>query len=199
MTGLDKAVNQVMYKHLPKLICKSERIQDASLDKDYARIPLLTELLDEFPHYPMQIDLKGCSEAAVLKVGNLIHKYDRVDTTLWGSFEYSTSAWIFKNYGNSIPRFMPFYRIIFSRILYNVGLLSWMDMGESALIIHERILHNGYVRAMQEKGIRVLVFGDSLVSFSAYDRVYSYGIDAICTDTPGLLKEWLLERKIKLL
>lgn len=195
MTGVDKAINQVQYKNLPRLRCKAGLMQ-TSMDADYTRIPRLKDLLDEFPKYPMQIDLKGCSESAVLKVGDLIHKYDRVDTTLWGSFQYSPSTWIFKHYGNAIPRFMPLYRMFISRILYHIGLLSCMHIDECALIIHERFLHRGYVKAMQDKGIKVLVFGNSLVSFSAYDQVYTYGVDAICTDNPGLLKKWVMDRKI---
>lgn len=197
MTGLDKAINQVQYKNLPSLICSFGLIPKSS-DLDYTRIPLLKELLEEFPNYPMQIDLKNCSESAVLKVGDLIHKYDRVNTTLWGSFQYSTSSWIFKHYGTTIPRFMPIYRMIITRMCYHLGLLSWININENAVIIHERMLHKGYVKAMQDKGVKVLVFGNSLITFSAFDRVYTYRIDAICTDTPGLLKRWILERNIRI-
>lgn len=195
MTGVDKAVSQVKYNSLPPLLYNSGSILQ-SKDKDNTRIPLLKELLEEFPNYPMQIDLKSCSESAVLKVGDLIHKYNRVNNTLWGSFQYPTCSWIYKHYGTTIPRFMPFYRMIITRMCYHIGLLGWININEQALIIHEKMLHKGYVEAIQDRGLKVLVFGNSLISFSAFDRVYEYGIDAICTDTPGLLKRWLTERNI---
>ena len=190
MTGIDKPVNQVLYKDLPPLLTNVK-------DKEHCRIPLLKELFEEFPNYPMQIDVKGSSELGVLKVGDLIHKYNRISTTLWGSFRYPTCYWIYKHFGDSIPRFMPIYRMILSRLLYQVGLLRWIQINECAMILHEKFLHQGYIKAMQDKGVKVLVFGDSLVSYSEFDRVNEFGVDAICTDTPGLLASWLKQHSPK--
>ncbi|KAJ3417449.1 hypothetical protein HDV05_003313 [Chytridiales sp. JEL 0842] len=84
----DKKISQYNYKDLPPLLIpeKLKDVTEVIEDPESRRIPLLKELLDEFPKYPMQIDVKEGSEEMVIKVGNLIRAYSRESQTVWGSF-----------------------------------------------------------------------------------------------------------------
>jgi glycerophosphoryl diester phosphodiesterase len=210
MCGLpQKTIADFEYKNLPKLLVPDHLIEaykgyaPKELER-HTRIPLLEELLQEFPTYPMQIDLKFGQESLIQSTMGLLKKYDRQKDTVWGSFLYTTYQRIRKiDPQQSVPLFFPFYRIFLSYAGYQLGLLymGWMRPQESALIVPRvwPFMNRGYIRALQAQGISVIVFGlglqkGGLNSFKDYDAMHDLGVDGVCTDRPTLMRDWLAKR-----
>ena len=166
-----------LYQNLPGISGKAE-----------GKIPLLSEVLTEFPHYPIQIDLKRGGKSLVQKTYEMIK--DRPESVLWGSFHYTTHKIIRNLFRDKVPIFFPFYRLFLSRILYHLGLMSFLTIYEQAAIIPELFIHQGYIKALQARGVQVIVFGN-LNSHEKYDRMKSLGVDGVCTDDPELMRQWL--------
>jgi peptide-methionine (R)-S-oxide reductase len=181
-----KRISDYLYKDLPPLI--SQKTIEQQNDPDFNRIPLLEELLNEFPDYPIQIDLKRGSQDLIKKTHEMIKNRRNV---LWGCFSYSTHH-AMRKLDKSIPIFFPAYRILLSYICYQLGILSFFTIYESAIIMPEVpfLLNPGYIKALQSRNVKVIVFGD-LNSFEKYDKMKKLGIDGVCTDDPELMKEWM--------
>lgn len=85
LCGVNKCIRDICYSDLPPLLipeflkCNEAVVKDP----DSTRIPLLIEVLDEFPSYPMQIDVKNGSDKLVSMVGDYILKYNRAKFTVW--------------------------------------------------------------------------------------------------------------------
>ncbi|KAI9357248.1 PLC-like phosphodiesterase, partial [Zopfochytrium polystomum] len=198
-----KRIRDFDYAELPPLLIP-EPVKDAVLaidGPDTRRIPLLEELLNEFPKYPMQIDVKDASEEMVIKVGGMIRRYNRQNETVWGSFIDSVQQLCYSHFRNEIPLFFSLRRGLRSYILSLFGLTRWMRYRESALIVPNLwwLMSRSWFRALNSLGIAVIVFGSgtgSINSIEGYERVRRAGGNGICTDRPSLLKEWLMTNKL---
>ena len=200
MCGLPtKTIADYNYDELPPLkIPVGLQHSQGALDKDSARIPLLRDLLKEFPKYPMQIDCKFGKDSLILATGKMLQDHDRCQETVWGSFHYRTSRRMRALFGEMIPRFLPFYRICWSFLLYKIGFLGLLNIPEKAMIMPDlMVLDRGFISAMQSRGLKVIVFGvrnGGINSFESFQKIHSFGVDGICTDRPSLLKAWIDQR-----
>jgi hypothetical protein len=59
---------------------------DPSWSCDDRRIPLLSQVLSQFPNVPMNIDIKDNDERLIEEVSKLLNEYKRQHLTVWGSF-----------------------------------------------------------------------------------------------------------------
>lgn len=86
MCGVQGRIQDFTYENLPPLLVPEGLSSAPSVALDPAeatRIPLLLEVLEEFPHYPMQIDVKnGCAQLVSL-VGGYIRQFNREQFTVW--------------------------------------------------------------------------------------------------------------------
>ena len=85
LCGVEGSIEDYLYEELPSLCVPDSlcSVVDVASNPDSIRIPLLVEVLREFPDYPMQIDVKNGSEDLVKLVGEMILKYDRAHITVW--------------------------------------------------------------------------------------------------------------------
>eukprot|EP00842_Homolaphlyctis_polyrhiza_P000520 jgi/Hompol1/1469/HPOL_000345-RA len=174
-------------KHLPHVVNNPES----------TRIPLLFELLSEFPQYPMQIDVKRGSEELVLKVGNLLQQFNRQDKTVWGSGLTGPSELCFKHFGTSIPLFFSASRLLRFYFCWSIGVPDWFELRESALIMpnYAFLMRKSFIKALNERGVSVIVFGGdgsgSINDEQGWMRVLEVGANGICSDCPTMLARWL--------
>lgn len=50
------------------------------------KIPLLKDVFEEFPNFPVNIDIKMNDDKLIEKVSELIKLYNRHEYTVWGNF-----------------------------------------------------------------------------------------------------------------
>ncbi|KAI9203321.1 PLC-like phosphodiesterase [Polychytrium aggregatum] len=198
LTGIPNVrIQDYDYADLPPLLVRKElaNVPGLTQERDATRIPLLEELLKEFPKYPMQIDVKTGPEELVVKVGRLLRKYERENVTVWGSFRHPVNSCCHHHFPD-IPLFFSFQRALTSFALYHLGLGWIMTYYESALILPDMwlFLRPGWFRYLNRHGISVIVFGSgsgSINDVAGWERVRAAGVNGICSDRPSLLQEWL--------
>ena len=102
----------------------------------------------------------------------------------------------YDNFGTTIPLFFCARRAWLAWALYHMNLLWIYPLRESALIIPNFpvFLSQGFIRAMNEKGVSVIMFGipsGALNSTECWQQAKNIGANGICTDKPSTLQEWL--------
>ncbi|KAI8905517.1 PLC-like phosphodiesterase [Gorgonomyces haynaldii] len=197
-----RKIPEFLLKDLPPLLIP-EHLKDNKRvigDPDSSRIPLLRELLDEFPLYPMQIDVKRGSEQLVIQVGRMIQEKKREHVTVWGSFISKQQSYILKHFGTTIPVFFTLLRFLKAWLLFWTGLLSLCTFYESFLIMPNFSLFCSpkFVAAMKRKGVKVVFFGKKTGGMNTrteWETALECGVDGFCTDSPSLFIEWLKDHQ----
>ncbi|KAI8896684.1 PLC-like phosphodiesterase [Globomyces pollinis-pini] len=193
----DKKINDFNYKDLPPIIIPEDLKSKSEVvnDEESTKIPLLETLFQEFPTYPMQIDVKYGPEPLVIEVGQMIKKLKRENVTLWGSFRPSVNNLCYKHFGTSIPLFFDVYRFSKLYIAYWIGCLWLIDFRETAVIMPNLkfLMCRKLFKAINRQGISIIVFGmkGSLNTDSEWEEIRKIGANGICTDYPTNLKSWL--------
>ncbi|TPX58192.1 hypothetical protein PhCBS80983_g03311 [Powellomyces hirtus] len=198
-----KKIKDFDYDDLPKLLIPAHLQDDMEVANDPAstKISLLTELFDEFPQYPMQIDVKRGSKELITRVGTLIRLYGRQKQTVWGSFHDPHNEWC-RTLFTDIPHFFTIKRLFASLLMYAVGMLRVMEFHEHALIMPnwKWIMWPGFARALNRRGVPVIVFGmpgGGVNTQEGWEAARVFGANGICTDRPTALKEWLETHPLK--
>ena len=85
LCGVEGRIQDLLYADLPPLLVPDTLCSSVAVTENPAssRIPLLLEVFQEFPHYPMQIDVKNGCERLVTLVGGYILEYERAQYTVW--------------------------------------------------------------------------------------------------------------------
>ncbi|KAJ3148309.1 Lysophospholipase D gdpd1 [Geranomyces michiganensis] len=204
MCGIEgKAIGDYRYDELPPLLVQPA-LRETGFEPthpDDTRIPLLSDLLDEFPTYPMQIDVKLGSERLVRKVGDMIRERGRQRATVWGSFRNPQNAWC-KTHFPDIPRFFAFRRMFAALAMYSVGMMSRMEFDEAALIMPNVrwLMWPGFAKALNERGVAVLVFGvpgGGANTVEVWEAIRKFGANGICSDRPTALQAWLKDNPLQ--
>lgn len=173
------------------------------------RVPLLEDIFVEFPDLPIQIDLKANTPGLVPAVGGLIEKYGRGDLVLWGSFSHSINLACYQ-YNPQIPLFMSLPRLIYLLYAYRTGNMAQVQIYESAAILPWKIsfpswygqslqwsaLNEGWFRSLADRSVKVIVYG-GINSNEAFKSCLHAGVDAICTDNPSLLIDYLRDTSVR--
>jgi glycerophosphoryl diester phosphodiesterase len=198
----NRRVSDFAYAQLPPLQIPAHLADKPHVtsDPDSTRIPLLRELLAEFPTYPMQIDVKDGSEDLVRQTACMLREFRREHVTLWGSF-LDTPNQLCWQHAPDIPLFFSGYRFMQAYLLYQTGMLSWMHIKEQALIIPYRpsLISRGFVLAMRQRGVSVILFGvpgGGLNREEDWHAARAMGANGICSDAPTQLAQWLAEHPL---
>ena len=198
LCGVDGKISNFDYKDLPKLLIPAHlQGKIDSKDDEMTRIPLFDTLLEEFPQYPMQIDVKRGPEELVIAVGNKITSLERQSKTVWGSFLPSVNAMCFRHFGTDIPLFFGLYRALSAVAMYKLGLFKHFALRETCLIApnFKFFMDPGFISALNSRGCSVIVFGSdgsgALNTKEQWERVQGVGVNGICTDEPTMILEWL--------
>ncbi|KAI9344014.1 PLC-like phosphodiesterase [Obelidium mucronatum] len=187
----EKAVSDYNYTDLPRLLipdCLKSIEATLNDDPDATRIPLLEEVLEEHP-------------MCVIKVGNMLRKFNRTHLTVWGSFHQHQTNLCFKNFPE-IPLHFCKPRVILSFVLSLFGLADWIQYRESFMAIPDYwfLMRKSWFKVLNQKGIQVVVWGSGkdgggpgggLNTVEKFEFVKNGGANGICTDSPTLLKSWL--------
>ena len=201
-----RQISDYKFDELPLLVIPKKldyKAESLRKDKDSTRIPLLTEVLNEFPKYPMQIDVKNGPEKLVIQVGKLLQRNEREEFTVWGSFKPQACNLCYKHFGKSIPLFFSAPRFLKALFLHRIGLMKWMEFRESALIVpgFKWLLSPSFISELNQSGISVIVFGTdgsgAINSKEEWAAVNASGANGICSDVPTELKEWLQSNPMK--
>ena len=64
---------------------------DVTWGQEERQIPLLIQVFSRFPGVPINIDIKAHNHELIHKVADLIHAFNRVHITVWGSAERATT------------------------------------------------------------------------------------------------------------
>lgn len=205
MCGVVGKISDYNYNDLPDLLIPVDLMNNplVTKDPDSTKIPLFSKLLDEFPLYPMQIDVKHGNEELVVKVGNLIKSLKREHLTVWGSFVPSSNNLCYKHFGTDIPLFFDLFRCFQAYLLWKVGLLRLFTFRETALIMpnFKFLMNSSWLQALNNSGISTIVFGSdgkgALNTPELWEQVKIAGANGICSDNPTLLQKWLMENPLK--
>ena len=195
LCGSQLKIKDFNYKDLPEIIIPSHLNEKVRLDPDSKRIPLLEELLDEFPMYPMQIDVKEGPEELVIKVSRMIVERQRESVTLWGSFVPSINDICYRNNPN-IPIFFSVARAMYAKTMYHLGLLDRTHLYESALIMPNIWIfrNKNWIKALRKREISIYIF--TLNQPSQWEEAKNLGATGICSDYPTSLQQWLKDNPL---
>jgi len=98
-------------------------------------IPLLEQVFEEFPEFPIQLDIKADTPGLVEATLSLIRKYPgRCDLILIGSFIHSVNTRIYQ-LAPDLPLFASSKRLLYLLGCYYLGVLRFAHIYESAIII----------------------------------------------------------------
>ncbi|KAH6559821.1 hypothetical protein BASA62_000298, partial [Batrachochytrium salamandrivorans] len=201
----DKRISDYDYANLPPLRIPDglRHLPEVADNPESTRIPLLQDLLNEFPVYPMQIDVKDSPEELVADVAAMIDFGDRSQVTVWGSFRSKQSTYCqhhstLSRSPHPIPCFFSAWRFLQTYAMYHVGLLGWMTLTERALIMpnHPLLMSPGYIRGIQACGVSVIMFGRTnggMNTETEWEAARHAGANGICSDAPTRLQAWLKE------
>ncbi|XP_075254380.1 lysophospholipase D GDPD1-like isoform X2 [Convolutriloba macropyga] len=132
LTGHRTLINETTYSDLP-LIGSPQR---GSFPREYKvehwdrQIPLLEDLFTQFPHVPINLDVKEPDVNLRIQVESLIRQYNRESITVWGSWSDSVCKQLFKLNPN-IPLLMSMRKIVIHAFLLWTGLLPFIPIKES--------------------------------------------------------------------
>ncbi|XP_014300738.1 lysophospholipase D GDPD1 isoform X1 [Microplitis demolitor] len=228
-TGVDKNICQVNYKDLPILkpvlpIDFDPEVEFVGSGKDEERkIPLLKDVFEEFPNFPINIDIKINDDQLIYKVSELVKFYKRQEYTVWGNFNDEITLKCYK-VNPSINLLFSMRRVIFLILLMYTGLLPFVPLKESHLEIflpsiysrrrrnpvgsflpYEKIICRSIdlllmrpclFNHLRARGIQVYFW--VLNTEEEFRQAFELGATGVMTDYPTKLKKFLEINKIKI-
>lgn len=72
------------------------QFSDPTWTEDERRIPLLSQVLSQFPRVPMNIDIKDNDDRLIEKVSQMLNEHNRQEITVWGSFNDNVCQKLYK-------------------------------------------------------------------------------------------------------
>jgi len=132
LIGRRALINEICYADLPKI----SNPQRGSFPVEYEvehwdrEIPLLEQLFAEFPHTPVNLDVKEADVNLRIQVESLVRQYNREAITVWGSWSDANCKQLFKLNPN-IPLLMSMRKIVIHALIMWTGLLPFIPIKES--------------------------------------------------------------------
>uniref|UniRef100_A0A670JF00 Glycerophosphodiester phosphodiesterase domain containing 1 n=1 Tax=Podarcis muralis TaxID=64176 RepID=A0A670JF00_PODMU len=201
-TGVDVNISDLEYS--VKCHCEGE-------DK---RIPLLKEVFEDFPHTPVNIDIKVNNDVLIKKVSELVSLYKREHLTVWGNVSHEIVEKCHKENAH-IPILFCLRRVLLLLGLFYTGLLPFFPILEEFLEIpmpsiilklkeSEKIsrsqrftiwltdallMRKALFDHLTARGIQVYIW--VLNEDEEYQRAFDLGATGVMTDYPTKLKNFL--------
>ncbi|XP_039620894.1 lysophospholipase D GDPD3-like [Polypterus senegalus] len=215
-TGHDINISDVDYADLPLY---RDRLAVTFYEGHFStgkdrRIALLEDVLKQFPHTAVNIEIKEDNEPLIKKVSDLVKKYDRESRTVWASVKSDIMKKCRAENPN-MPTMFTFQRGLLLLLMYYTGLLPFVPLSESFLqtympsIINRTytpssvLLRNSFLikiadkitmrksllRHLQQRGIQIHLF--VLNEESDFRRAFQLGATGVMTDYPSKLRRYL--------
>ncbi|VDK39631.1 unnamed protein product [Taenia asiatica] len=157
------------------------------------QIPLLRTVFEQFPHIPINIDVKTDNLVLIKKISALIEEFNRVDITVWGSFSDTVNRKC-QLENPRIATFVPIKRTLKIVLAYYLGLLPFLPLSDGffevplvqnfGLLMSKRLVNH-----LRARGIQVFYWVCN--TEKDYDRAFSMGRVAVVTDYPSQLMRYL--------
>lgn len=223
LTGMKVSITTTDFESLPRLRKYQELTfyggHSITVEHNNNNIPRLREVFEEFPQFPVNIDLKYASDELMEKVHELVCEFNRESVTVWGSV-YSHVCTRLYAIDPNIPLFFSMKRGLVMYILLMLGLLPFWHLRESCFefcvpsltvkrsqILQSQIpwlarcllccdtflLHRLLCFHFQRRGIKVYLW--VLNEEEDYDFAVRLRVDGIMTDYPTRLKEYYDARR----
>lgn len=222
-TGVGVDISDVAYVDIPPYLCRlgvtfqKECYCEGGDDK---RIPLLSEVFENFPTTPVNIDIKVNNDTLIKKVSELVVKYDREHLTVWGNSNNTIVKKCFKE-NPQIPVLFSMPRVLLLVGLFYTGLLPFFPLKEQFLEIpmpsiitklkdpsrmarSQRVLtwladtllmRKALFDHLTARGIQVYIW--VLNDEEDFQRAFDLGATGIMTDYPTKLKEFMEKNSIR--
>eukprot|EP00117_Sycon_ciliatum_P029492 scpid84036/ scgid23472/ Glycerophosphodiester phosphodiesterase domain-containing protein 1; Glycerophosphodiester phosphodiesterase 4 len=216
-TGYEGTVEEMNYADLPPLnqyleitfdpgrVC--ERVCEDT------KIALFEDLLHEFPNTVLNIDLKSGSQELVEKTAEMLQRYNRTRSVIWGSSKNDVLEMCYKQ-DPSIPVYFSAGRVMKLGLYFWSGALAFMPLREHVfevpystpelrarfhqlpgyirllVTVAQALLVNRFVIGyLQKRGIETYVF--VVNDEDSWRKVYDLGVTGVHTDYPTKLRQFL--------
>ncbi|CDS43201.1 glycerophosphodiester phosphodiesterase [Echinococcus multilocularis] len=142
-TGVSKCISDLAFNELPQYSDQlaitfgfvddqlhSSARQECKAEEGVSRqIPLLRTVFEQFPHTPINIDVKTDNPVLIKKISALIEEFNRVDITVWGSFSDAVNRKC-QMENPRIATFVPIKRTLKIVFAYYLGLLPFLSLSD---------------------------------------------------------------------
>ncbi|XP_035826727.1 lysophospholipase D GDPD1 isoform X2 [Aplysia californica] len=220
--GMDVNISDTDYSELPpmKNRIRVDFFQSMYGEGEDQRIPLLEEVFRDFPHMPVNVDIKVDNELLMQKVDGLIRQYQREDLTAWGNRSNSICDKLYK-LNPQVPLIFSMRKVVSLLVLFWTGLLPFVPIRESLLevVVPGLLLDSEFIfdRQLSKKVkwffwlMDKLLMRPSLISHldkrgiqtylwvlnreEDFERAMCLGVAGIMTDRVTLLADFLQRRK----
>ncbi|MBN2510855.1 MAG: hypothetical protein JXB03_11285, partial [Spirochaetales bacterium] len=153
------------------------------------KVPLLSDLLEELPDACINIDLKDRIPELADLYAEVLHRHQAVNRCITGSFHHAMISRYRALLPNALtsasPRevksFLAAYLSGFLRLVPSLH-TTILQVPETQGII--RVVSQGFARLVKRKGGKVHVW--TVNDLRDMERLYSWGVQGIVTDNPGL-------------
>ncbi|XP_078483780.1 lysophospholipase D GDPD1-like [Ciona intestinalis] len=216
IAGVDAKISDFDFEELPP-ICKCLKVtfcKDTMYNNDGEdeRIPLLDQVFEEFPSIPINVDVKAENDELIMKVHDLVKKYQREKLTVWGNFSDKNCRKLHK-LNPSVPLLFSMKRVLLVYVWFYTGLLPFIPLKESffeiaypdsftkldfpfsptqkrmfsflAFIMRSRIL----ISHLKARGIPTYFW--VVNSEEDFEGAFKLGAEGVMTDYPSKLRAWL--------
>ena len=164
-------------------------IASESTDLTGQKVPLLTELLEEIPESCINIDLKDTVPDLADLYTEILTRQHAVERCITGSFHHKMLARFRSGLPQAVTSASP-REVISLLIAYATGVLRLApSLSKTLLQVPEkqgiiRVISPGFARLIARKGGKIHVW--TVNDADDMRRLYSWGVQGIVTDDPGL-------------
>ncbi|XP_077775654.1 lysophospholipase D GDPD1 isoform X2 [Podarcis muralis] len=195
-TGVDVNISDLEYSELPPYLCRLDVTfqKECHCEGEDKRIPLLKEVFEDFPHTPVNIDIKVNNDVLIKKVSELVSLYKREHLTVWGNVSHEIVEKCHKENAH-IPILFCLRRVLLLLGLFYTGLLPFFPILEEFLeipmpsIILKLLMRKALFDHLTARGIQVYIW--VLNEDEEYQRAFDLGATGVMTDYPTKLKNFL--------
>ena len=219
-TGQKGLISETLFQDLPpysnNLFLQFDRVQCTSSQSDFSFVKL-DDLFECHKEIVIHIDTKDGKPSLVNRVSEIIVKHDRLKNTVWGNMSEVKNDLCY-SVNPDITMFMSIRKVIFTYLMFYLGLIGFFPLKESVLDIpmpsailkqfsdvlsgwQKMLVHIAHFLMMnrllfwhlRRRGIKVVVFVlNKEESFSVAEK---YNVDGIMTDFPSRLIKYHSDKK----
>ena len=231
LTDLSTNIRDLEFSKLPRLkekisidFCPGETFCDTTVMEEERSFCLLSQVLHEFPHTQINIDIKVKDIGLVEAVNKIIVQNGAEERCVWGNFSPYTTEYCYQVNPNVGLLFSAF-GVIKLYLLFYSGLIPFVDLKETHLEIPmpSVFLNDEYrasygnvgmakyspwlislmdavlmspllFRHLSQRGVTVYLW--TLNTEEQFERAFNLGANGVMTDRPTLLRNFLQKMEL---
>ncbi|KRX01742.1 PLC-like phosphodiesterase, TIM beta/alpha-barrel domain [Pseudocohnilembus persalinus] len=230
MTGVNKHVEEFNYNELPQI--KDEVLIDFTIHKKFQTdlsthryFPLFEDVLKKYPNAIFNVEIKTPTDEFLQLLNNLIVKYDKSESIVWGCRPPEYNKKIYK-VNPKVQRWFNESIVFKTYFLFMIGLLPFVDLKENSFQVPlyttdfhlwkkkeaKTLRQQIYVFIMFKLVYLWTVLGGFIVyhlkqrgivtyywvlnSIYEFNHAVKLGANGIMTDSPTTLKQFLISKDL---